>query len=101
MTGKRGAAASVQEGTAQKPQQAQREAGAGFGDEQYSPMVRVEFEPEQIPFTWTIIKYEWYETLCRKRILSCMPLEYNRLWDEGGMPYAPFLPGYSLVPSSR
>ena len=73
-------------------------AGTGFGDEHYSPIIRVEFEPEQIALSRTLIKYEWRETLCGKGILRCGHPERNRLWDEGS--YAPFPPGYwfSTVP---
>lgn len=67
-------------------------AGTGFGDERYSPTIKVEFEPEQMALSRTLIKYEWRETLCRKGILRCGHPERNRLWDEGS--YAPFPPGY-------
>jgi hypothetical protein len=65
--------------------------GTGFGDEQYSPTIRVAFEPESTPIQKTLIKYEWREVLCRKGILSCREAR-NRLWDEDA--YAPFPPGY-------
>jgi hypothetical protein len=67
-------------------------AGTGFGDEQYSPTVRVAFEPEKRPVQKTLIKYEWHEVLCRKGILHCRAEARNRLWDEDE--YAPFPPGY-------
>jgi len=68
-------------------------AGTGFGEGQYSPTVRVAFEPESTPAQKTLVKYEWRETLCRKGILRCSGQESrNRLWDEGE--YAPFPPGY-------
>lgn len=70
----------------------QREAGTGFGDEQYSPVVKVAFEPEPVAFAQTLIKYEWRESLCRKGLLSCAAPRRNRLWEEGS--YAPFPPGY-------
>jgi hypothetical protein len=92
-------AAGASEQGARKPRQAQsaeRGAGTGFGDGQYSPTVRVAFEPEQIAFTRTLIKYEWYATLCRKGVLRCVTPERNRLWDEGR--YAPFPPGYPFAP---
>ncbi|MBA4374436.1 MAG: hypothetical protein C0402_16425 [Thermodesulfovibrio sp.] len=98
MTGKDAVAgASVQapaHGSAkQSARKSEREAGTGFGEEQYSPSIRVAFEPEPLPVTRTLIKYEWRETLCRKGVLRCAPPEHNRLWDEGR--YAPFPPGYS------
>jgi hypothetical protein len=67
-------------------------AGTGFGDEQYSPVVRVAFEPENAPVQKTLVKYEWREVLCRKGILQCRQEPLNRLWDEGA--YAPYPPGY-------
>ncbi len=66
-------------------------AGTGFGDAQYSPTVRVTFEPEPIPVQKTLIKYEWRETLCRKGVIRCGQENANRLWDESS--YAPFPPG--------
>ena len=67
-------------------------AGTGFGEGQFSPTVRVVFEPERTPVQKTLVKYEWRETLCRKGIINCGQEGRNRLWDEGG--YAPFPPGY-------
>jgi hypothetical protein len=67
-------------------------AGTGFGEGQYSPTVRVAFEPERTPVQKTLVKYEWREVLCRKGILSCGPEIGNRLWDE--REYAPFPPGH-------
>ena len=67
-------------------------AGTGFGDSQYSPTVRVAFEPESVPLQKTLLKYEWRETLCRKGLLSCGKETGNRLWDPDG--YAPYPPGY-------
>jgi hypothetical protein len=67
-------------------------AGTGFGDERYSPTIRVVFEPESTPIQKTLIKYEWREVLCRKGILICRKEAQNRLWDEDI--YAPFPPGY-------
>ena len=67
-------------------------AGTGFGDEQYSPVIRVAFEPELTPVQKILVKYEWREVLCRKGILICRQEPKNRLWDEDE--YAPFPPGY-------
>jgi hypothetical protein len=66
--------------------------GTGFGDEQYSPVTRVAFEPESSPVQKTLIKYEWREVLCRKGLLNCGQKSGNRLWDAGE--YAPYPPGY-------
>lgn len=68
-------------------------AGTGFGDESYSPVVKVEFEPEGVPYEKFLIKYEWQEMLCRKGILDCRDHEKNRLWDHD-MEYSPYPPGY-------
>jgi len=67
-------------------------AGTGFGDEQYSPAVKVAFEPVGTPVQKTFVKYEWREVLCKKGILQCRQEPRNRLWD--GDDYAPFPPGY-------
>jgi hypothetical protein len=67
-------------------------AGTGFGDEQYSPVIRVAFEPELTPIQKTLVKYEWREVLCRKGILNCRQEPRNRLWDEDE--YALYPPGY-------
>jgi len=68
-------------------------AGTGFGDKKYSPIVKVEFEPESIPLEKILVKYEWRDVLCKKGLLKCWQEKGNRLWDEYG--YAPFPPGYS------
>ncbi len=67
-------------------------AGTGFGDEQYSPTIRVAFEPENTPVQKTLLKYEWREVLCRKGIMSCRGEARNRFWDEDE--YAPYPSGY-------
>jgi len=64
--------------------------GTGFGDSRYSPVVRVEFEPENVPVQKTLVKYEWRETLCKKGILKCGQERKNRLWDNDE--YAPYPP---------
>ena len=67
-------------------------AGTGFGEEKYSPVIRVAFDPDLTPFQKTLVKYEWREVLCRKGILNCGQEPKNRLWDEGE--YAPYPQGY-------
>jgi hypothetical protein len=71
---------------------ADESVGTGFGEAQYSPVVRVEFEPERMSIQKTLFKYEWRETLCRKGILQCDQNRKNRLWDQEA--YAPYPPGY-------
>ncbi|WP_417909501.1 hypothetical protein [Candidatus Electronema sp. PJ] len=59
--------------------------GTGFGEEEYSSSVRVEFRPERSPLEKHFFKYEWRETLCRKHIISCRPYSpprENRFWDD-------------------
>ena len=68
-------------------------AGTGFGEEHYSPTIKVVFEPEDRPLQTTLIKYEWREVLCRKGIVQCRYEKGNRLWDDDN--YAPYPPGYS------
>lgn len=72
---------------------AKDEAGTGFGNEQYSPVLRVEFEPENIPVEKFLVKYEWRNELCKKGIIQCRPEARNRLWDRDE--YAPYPPGYN------
>jgi hypothetical protein len=67
-------------------------AGTGFGKEKHSPVMSVQFEPEDVPSKKLLVKYEWYEVLCTKGILKCQE-ERNRLWDEDD--FAPYPPGYS------
>jgi hypothetical protein len=68
-------------------------AGTGFGEAQYSPVITVQFEPERTPVQKILVKYEWHDVLCRKGILQCGHKLGNRLWDEN--PYAPYPPGFS------
>ncbi|MCI5141185.1 MAG: hypothetical protein D3909_05555, partial [Candidatus Electrothrix sp. ATG1] len=73
-------------------------AGTGYGEGEYSSSVRVEFRPESYALEKHFYKYEWRETLCRKRIISCPPPlppppPSNRFWPEDGG-YAPPPPRY-------
>jgi hypothetical protein len=67
-------------------------AGTGFGNSKYSPVLTVSFKPEINPFRKTLIKYEWHDVLCKKKIIECWPQTGNRLWDEDE--FAPYPPGY-------
>ena len=72
-------------------------AGTGYGEGEYSSSVRVEFHPEPYPLEQHFYKYEWHETLCHKRIISCSPSyprqpPQNRFWPDDD--YAPPPPGY-------
>jgi hypothetical protein len=92
LIGKARPAPGAAAGSGMKKQESDR-AGTGFGDKSYSPVVKVEFEPEGVPYEKYLIKYEWRETLCRKGILDCRDRGKNRLWDDY-MEYSPYPPGY-------
>jgi len=68
------------------------EAGTGFGNEHYAPVVKVEFEPEGLPVEKILVKYEWRNELCKKGIIQCRPEARNRLWDRDE--YAPYPPSH-------
>lgn len=71
-------------------------AGTGYGQEEYSPVQIVAFEPESRAIETIHFKYEWRTTLCKLGVVSCdQPPRHkpNRLWDNGG--YAPPPPGRS------
>lgn len=58
--------------------------GTGYGDEQWSPSRRVEFEPRQRAFARQFLKYEWRKTLCERGVIDCRQRHYsqrhNRFW---------------------
>ncbi|MBT8137363.1 MAG: hypothetical protein KJO54_10160 [Gammaproteobacteria bacterium] len=56
------------------------EPGTGYGNDQWSPSVRVEFEAEKRAFSRYFMKYEWRETLCEKGVADCY--RRNRLWND-------------------
>jgi hypothetical protein len=69
---------------------ASESAGTGYGQEEYSPSYRVEFEPEKRAVESILIKYEWRKTLCKMNIIDCgcaQEHSRNRLW--GNDDYAP------------
>jgi hypothetical protein len=68
---------------------AETQPGTGYGEERYSPVIRVDFVPEPVAAERHFLKYEWRETLCRKGIVDCRsPQPRNRFWDEN-RGYAP------------
>ena len=73
------------------PQRNGESAGTGFGDEKYSPSIRVRFRPERRVAERHFLKYEWRDTLCRKGIINCR-FTRNRFWDDDDG-YAPYPPG--------
>ncbi len=66
-------------------------AGTGYGERRQEQAVRVEFRARNQPESRHFIKYEWRDTLCRKRVLDCA--EQNRFWDESTLGFAPPPPG--------
>jgi hypothetical protein len=71
-------------------------AGTGYGQEEYSPVQIVAFEPESRAVETIHFKYEWRATLCKLGVIHSDPpprRPSNRMWDNGG--YAPPPPGRS------
>jgi hypothetical protein len=70
----------------------QAEPGTGYGESEWSPSRRVEFDPERGPFAQFFLKYAWRDTLCRQGVIDCdgggRPPR-NRLWDGNDDRYAP------------
>ncbi len=67
-------------------------AGTGFGNDTYSPSIRVVFKSEKYPYKKYLIKYEWRHVLVKKGIIKKYKRAKNRLWDEDE--YAPYPPGH-------
>ena len=71
--------------------------GTGFGEQTHSPVRLVRFRPEARAASRYFIKYEWRQTLCAKRVISCGE-PANRFWPEaaddwvGSEDYAPYPP---------
>lgn len=74
------------------PERGEGKAGTGFGEEAWSPSVRVAFRAERHPVERHVMKYEWRETLCRLGIADCRRSS-DRFADDGG--FAPYPPGRS------
>ncbi len=65
-------------------------AGTGYGDRRTDHAVEVEFVARSQADSRHFIKYEWRETLCRKRVASCAEESGpNRFWDESVLGFAP------------
>jgi hypothetical protein len=80
------------------PQKAERQsradsAGTGYGDRRIDRAVEVEFVARSDPDSRHFIKYEWRDSLCRKRVIECG--EPNRFWDESTLGFAPPPPRHS------
>jgi len=61
--------------------------GTGYGDRREDHVREVQFVAESGAESRHFIKYEWRETLCRKRVIECG--ESNRFWDESTLGFAP------------
>lgn len=75
------------------------EPGTGYGESEWSPSQRVEFDPERQPFAQFFLKYTWRDTLCRQGIVDCNDEpprrpSRNRFWDEENDRFAPPPPRY-------
>ena len=66
---------------------ADKSAGTGYGDRRSDHAQLVEFVAQQSADSRHFIKYEWRETLCRKRVIDCG--DKNRFWDESTLGFAP------------
>jgi hypothetical protein len=64
------------------------DAGTGYGDRRVEHATRVAFDAESKASQRVFLKYEWRETLCGKRILSCEDPP-NRFWPDRAYGFAP------------
>jgi hypothetical protein len=62
-------------------------AGTGYGERRDDHVREVQFIAETAAAGRHYIKYEWRETLCRKRVIECG--EPNRFWNESTLGFAP------------
>jgi hypothetical protein len=64
---------------------AESEPGTGYGESEWSPSRKVEFDPERRPFAQFFLKYAWRETLCQQGVIECGGggrRPKNRFWNE-------------------
>ncbi|MFK7816055.1 MAG: hypothetical protein AB8B92_06925 [Gammaproteobacteria bacterium] len=78
-------------------EQAEKEAGTGFGEHQTSHVRQVHFNAKRSALSKNFYKYEWRETLCQKNIIDCGYHRHdknNRFWprDDYEVGYAPHPP---------
>lgn len=78
-------------------------AGTGFGHEEYSPSVNVNFVANHKPSSKYFYKYEWRKTLCKRGIINCNRYEKNhrrnnRFWPADNNGYAPYPPNPPNLP---
>jgi hypothetical protein len=79
--------ASAAPPSARSDKSVERSAGTGYGDRRVDRAERVEFVARSTADSRHFIKYEWRETLCRKRVLECGGK--NRFWDEATLGFVP------------
>ena len=80
--------------------------GTGFGREEYSPTIRVNFKAKNKPSFKHFFKYEWRNTLCKRGVVNCNYYENNhnnnRFWPrETNNGYAPYPPNYGQWKNSN
>ncbi len=85
---------------------ADESTGTGFGREEYSPTIRVNFKAKNKPSFKHFFKYEWRNTLCKRGIVNCNNFENNhndnRFWPrESNNGYAPYPPNYGQWKNSN
>ncbi len=75
---------------------ADEKAGTGYGRQEHSASVRVEFRPKSQVAAKYFYKYEWRKTLCKHDVIQCHSNYYNkpdnRFWPydrQGNGAYAP------------
>jgi hypothetical protein len=73
--------------SARSDKAAERSAGTGYGDRRIDRAMHVKFVARSNADSRHFIKYEWRESLCRKRVLECGG--ENRFWDESTLGFAP------------
>ena len=87
------AAPSVAQAERQEKKSERRsDAGTGYGDRRTEYVTQVEFDAESRASQRVFLKYEWRDTLCSKRILSCEDPP-NRFWPSDTYGFAPPPPG--------
>lgn len=78
-------------------EQAEKEAGTGFGEHTTSHVRKVHFNAKRTALVKNFYKYVWRETLCQKNIIECGYHRHekkNRFWpqDDNEVGYAPHPP---------
>ena len=86
------APARAQEKSAGILEDSSSQPGTGFGDQQYSHVRLVHFDPVASASARYFFKYEWHEGLCKKGIIDCGIRTPNRFWPEDRQ-FAPYPPG--------